>query len=186
MAQRTSEVREEIEATRARVGEEVDALSYKTDVGARLDDYVDDKKQAVVSKVTGAKDALSDAVTTVVPNKSQVKRGMGSARSAARSNPLGLAVAGAAVGAVVGFLLPSTRVEDEHLGDASERVKETAADAGQQALERGKDVAQSALETVRDEGTQQTRELASDLKDAVHGDTPSGGERSANQSVATS
>jgi len=154
------------------VGDEVEALSYKTDVGARMDDYVDEKKQAVVSKVTGAKDAVTGAVGAVVPDSQQVKSSARSLGRTAQRNPLGLAVAGAAVGFLAGLVLPSTRVEDEHLGDASERVKETAADAGQQALVRGKDVAQSAIETVREEGTEQTRELASDLKDRVQGEWP--------------
>ena len=43
MDERTGDIRQGIEETRARVGEEVEALSYKTDVGARLDDYVDEK-----------------------------------------------------------------------------------------------------------------------------------------------
>ena len=170
MAQGTGEIRQEIEATRDRVGDEVEALSYKTDVGARVDDYVDEKKQAVVSKVSGTKDAVTDAVGMVVPSKQQMKRSARTASRTAQQNPLGLAVAGAAVGFLAGLLLPSTRVEDEHLGDVSERVKETASEAGQQALERGKDVAQTAMETVRDEGTQQTRELASELKDRVRGE----------------
>ena len=41
MDERSGAIREEIEETRRRVGDEVDALSYKTDIGARLDDYVD-------------------------------------------------------------------------------------------------------------------------------------------------
>ena len=68
MGQEPSDIRAEIEATRARVGDEVDALSYKTDVPARVGDYVDDKKQAVKDKVSGVKDAIvgttSDAVQT--------------------------------------------------------------------------------------------------------------------------
>ena len=40
MGQDPSQLREELEETRARVGEEVDAISYKTDVGARVGDYV--------------------------------------------------------------------------------------------------------------------------------------------------
>src|SRR4029450_1952012 len=55
MGKDTSDIRAEIEETRARVGDEADALSYKTDVPARVGDYVDDKKQAVKDKVTGAK-----------------------------------------------------------------------------------------------------------------------------------
>ena len=52
MGEDPSVIRAEIEETRGRVGQEVDALSYKTDVGARMGDYVDEKKQAVRSKVT--------------------------------------------------------------------------------------------------------------------------------------
>ena len=59
MGQDPSVIRAEIEETRARVGDEVDALSYKTDVGARASDYVDEKKEAVKSKVVGAKDAVT-------------------------------------------------------------------------------------------------------------------------------
>ena len=47
MGQDPSDIRAEIEATRARVGDEVDALSYKTDVPARVGDFVDEKKRAV-------------------------------------------------------------------------------------------------------------------------------------------
>ena len=43
MGQDPSVIRAEIEETRARVGDEVDALSYKTDVGARASDFVDEK-----------------------------------------------------------------------------------------------------------------------------------------------
>ena len=53
MGQDPSQLREELEETRSRVGEEVDAISYKTDVGARVGDYVSDKKDAVTSKLTG-------------------------------------------------------------------------------------------------------------------------------------
>ena len=171
MGQGTSEIREEIEQTRARVGDEVEALSYKTDVGARMDDYVTDKKEAVVSKVSGAKDAVTSAVASVVPGEGGVKQRSRRIGQVARRNPLGLAIGGAALGFVAGLLLPSTELEDERLGEVSGRVKETASEAGHDALERGKDVAQSAIETVREEGKEQGRELASDLKDRVQAES---------------
>jgi gas vesicle protein len=154
-----------------RVGDEVEALSYKTDVGARLEDYVDEKKQSVTSAVAGAKDAVTGAVDKVVPGSGPPRRRLRAVSHAAQRNPLGLAVGGAAVGFVAGMLLPSTRVEDEHLGEAAQKVRETASEAGHEALERGKDVAQSAMETVREEGADQGRELASDLKGRVQ-ETP--------------
>ena len=70
MGQEPSVIRAEIEETRDRVGDEVDALSYKTDVGARVGDFVDDKKEAVKSKFSGAK----DTVTGAVPDGGTIKR----------------------------------------------------------------------------------------------------------------
>jgi gas vesicle protein len=166
MGEGSGQIRQEIEETRGRVGEEVEALSYKTDVGARLDDYVGEKKDAVTSKVASVKDAATSAVGHVVPSKQTMRQ----AGSTARRNPLGLAIGAAAFGFVAGLLIPSTRMEDERLGDVGDRVRETASEAGQQALERGKEVARSAAETVRDEGAEQSRELASDLADRVQTD----------------
>ena len=166
MDERTGAIRQEIEETRTRVGEEVEALSYKTDVGARLDDYVDDKKHAVTSKVKGATDAVVSAAGTVVPDKQRLH----SMKTTAERNPLGLVVGGAAVGFVVGLLLPATRVEDEQIGDMATRLKDTAMETGQDALDRGKVVAQSAMETAREEGGEQGRELAAELKERVQPD----------------
>jgi hypothetical protein len=84
-------------------------------------------------------------------------------------NPLGLAIAGAAAGFIVGTLIPSTRLEDEKVGRLSDQVGEKAKEAGQEALDRGKDVAQEALEsaqqTVQQSRGGQAQELASSLRD---------------------
>ena len=84
-------------------------------------------------------------------------------------NPLGLAVAGAAVGFLVGTLIPSTRVEDEKLGDVSDQVTDKAREAGQEALERTKsvaqDAAQSASDTLQERGGSEAQEMASSLRD---------------------
>ena len=126
MDERTGEIRQAIEETRARVGDEVEALSYKTDVGARLDDYVDEKKEAVASTVRGAKESVTGAVGSVVPTKRRLR----SVKDTAERNPMGLVVGGVAVGFVAGLLLPSTRVEEEHIGEmgrVSSRQPETPA-----------------------------------------------------------
>src|SRR5215204_7700598 len=129
MGKEPSDIRAEIEETRARVGDEADALSYKTDVPARVGDYVDDKKQAVKDKVTGAKDAVTGTASRAVPSGEKVGR----VKDTAERNPLGLVVGGAAVGFVAGLLLPATRVENERMGEMSDRLvdaaKESAGDA---------------------------------------------------------
>ena len=113
-----SVIRAEIAQTRDRVGDEVDALSYKTDVTARVGDYVDDKTEAVKSKLTGA----VDSVTNVIPDQRTIARGASHVRDTAESNPLGLVLGGLAVGFLIGTLLPSTQLENEQLGETSDRL----------------------------------------------------------------
>jgi len=165
MGEDPSVIRAEIEQTRERVGDEVDALSYKTDVPARTEDYIDDKKEAVRSKLTGAK----DAVTGPLPDRHAINRGAGHMRGTAESNPLGLALGGLAVGFVVGTLLPQTRVENERLGEISDSTIEAAKDSASEAVERGKQVAQkavgAAVDTAKESGREQGEELTSTLKE---------------------
>ena len=161
MGKDPSDIRAEIEATRGRVGDEVDALSYKTDVPARVGDYVDEKKQAVKEKVTGARDAMTETASRAIPSG----RTVGRVKDTAERNPVGLAVGAAAVGFVVGLAVPSTRVENERLGEMSDRVVEAAKETAGDAVERGKQVAQDAVETAKESGRQQGQELASNLQE---------------------
>jgi hypothetical protein len=161
MGQDPSDIRAEIEETRARVGDEVDALSYKTDVPARVGDYVDDKKQAVKETVTGVKDAVTGTVSKAVPSGEKV----GHVKDTAERNPLGLAVGAAALGFVAGLLVPSTRAENERMGEMSDRVVDAAKETASDAVERGKEVAQEAAEKAKESGKGQAQELASNLQD---------------------
>ena len=161
MGQDPSDIRAEIEETRSRVGDEVDALSYKTDVSARVGDYVDEKKQAVKDKVTGAKDAVTGTASRAIPSGEKVGR----VKDTAERNPLGLAVGAAAVGFVAGLVLPATRVENERMGEMSDRLVEAAKETAGDAVERGKQVAQDAGETAMESGRQQGQELATNLQE---------------------
>ena len=170
MGQDPSDIRAEIEETRGRVGDEVDALSYKTDVSARVGDYVDEKKQAVKDKVTGAKDAVTGTASKAVPSGESVGR----MKDTAERNPLGLAVGAAAVGFVAGLVLPSTRVENERMGEISDRVVEAAKETAGEAVERGKQVAQDAVGTAKESGREQGQELASNLQERAQETTTTG------------
>ena len=187
MGEDASDIRTQIEETRERVGDEVDALSYKTDIGARTSDFVDDKKAAVKAKVAGAKDmltggagdathAVADGAAKVVPSRQQ----LGRLRNLAEHNPIGLAAGGLATGILVGMLLPSTRLEDEHLGELSDRVVDSAKETADEALARGKQVAQEAAhaasETAKESGRDQAEELGSTLRARVEStDAAAGG-----------
>ena len=149
MGEASDHIREDIEETRGRMGETVEAIGYKTDVKSRVKDNISDKKDAVVSRVTGA-----------MPDGDQMKSGARKV-GVSKQNPLGLGIAAAAVGFVVGTLLPSTNMEDERLGEMSDQVGEKAREAGHEALERGKDVARDAAQTAGDRSGDEAKQLAS-------------------------
>ena len=157
MGETSDYIRQDIEETRERMGETVEAIGYKTDVKSRVKDSVAEKKDAVVSRVTGA-----------MPDREQVESAA-SKVGLSKQNPLGLGIAAAAAGFVVGTLLPSTSVEDERLGEVSDQVGEKAREAGQGALDRTKDVAREAVESARDTAGERSgdeaQQLASSLRD---------------------
>lgn len=165
MAQRSDEIRHDIERTRGELGETVDALGAKADVPGRAKGWLADKKDAVASKVGDATSTVSDAM----PDGRQ----MGRLRRGAERNPLGLAIGGAAAGFIAGLLAPSTRLEDERLGPMADEVKQAAAETGREAVDRGMQVAQdageSALETAKQGAQEHGDELSSTLREKARG-----------------
>src|SRR5688572_28207958 len=145
MGQDPEAIREQIEQTRDEMSDTVEALGHKADVKGRAKGAIADKTDALKSKVTGS-----------TPDTGDVKQGAKQAVGVAQENPLGLAVGGIAAGFLFGMLIPSTRIENEKLGELSDQVKQQAKETGQEALERGKQVAQdaadSATETVKEKG----------------------------------
>jgi Protein of unknown function (DUF3618) len=175
MGQDPDAIREEIEQTRADLGETVEAVGYKADVPSRAKDAVSDKVENMKSKVsdtaTRAKEAVTgaaDRASDATPSRGQVKRTTRRAAAMARENPLGLAIGATALGFLAGLAVPSTRVEDERLGRVSDQVMDKVKETGQEALDRGKQVAQevasTAAETAKDKTKEQGQELADSAK----------------------
>src|SRR6185369_6312536 len=162
MGQDPDLIRKDIEETRERMGETVDALGYKTDVKSRAKESVTGKVDSVKEKLVGAKDSALDAT----PSTGDVKSGARQAVGVAQENPLGLAVGAVAVGFLAGMLIPSTRVEDEKLGPMADQVKDQVKQTGQEALEHGKAVASEAAAAAKDTAQEQGREHASQLQDS--------------------
>ena len=159
MGQDPAAIRQEIEETRERMGDTVDALGYKADVPSRAKENISGKVQDVKAKLTGAGSQVSDAA----PGSDDVKQAGQRAVGVAQENPLGLAIGAAAVGFLAGLLIPSTKVEDERLGPIADQVKEQAQQTGQEALEHGKQIAQDAAQTA----AQKAQEVASEVKETA-------------------
>jgi ElaB/YqjD/DUF883 family membrane-anchored ribosome-binding protein len=139
MGQDTGQIRQDIEETRGRMGETVEALGYKADVPSRAKDAVSGRVDSVKSKISGA-----------TPDGDDMKQGARRAKGVAQENPLGLAIGAVAVGFVGGMLIPSTRVEDEKIGPMADQVKDKAKETGQEAMERGKEAARQAADTAKE------------------------------------
>lgn len=168
MGQDPEVIRQEIEETRANLGETADALSYKADVKGRAKENVQGKIDAVGAKAQSVKERVvggTSQLTDAVPSGSDLKDGASSAvgdgataakqnarraASVAQENPLGLAIGAVAIGFLGGLLLPSTRIENEKIGRVADDLKEQVRDAGEEALERGKTVAKEAVHTAKD------------------------------------
>ena len=170
MGEDPDRIRAQIERTRAEMEGTVGAIGYKADVKSRakesLQDTRDSAKESVMQSTRSVKEKLvgaKESVGEATPDSQQVKRQARQAKGLAQENPVGLALGAVAVGFVAGLLIPSTRVEDEKLGEVSDQVVEKAKETGQEALEHGKQVAQetaqSAQQTLKDSAQQHGEEV---------------------------
>ncbi|HEX5718203.1 MAG TPA: DUF3618 domain-containing protein [Thermoanaerobaculia bacterium] len=183
-------------------------------------------KDAVTGAASTAKEAVVDAASTakdaVIGAKDRVAEAAGTAREKAselswqareraryrtrqarvgfwetmEERPLALGAAAIALGVVAGLMIPSTRKEDELMGETRDRLMERAKEVGGEALEKGKQVAHVAVDTLKEEAERQDltpeklaekvrtvakeatntvkeegKRQASDLKETVKGDT---------------
>jgi hypothetical protein len=156
VGQDTSSIREDIEQTRAEMGDTVEAIGYKTDVKSRAKESVQEKIGGVRERITGVKDSA--------PSTGDMKEGAQKAVGLAESNPLGLGIAALAGGFLIGMLLPSTSVENEKLGPMSTQLKEQAKETASEAVEHGKQVAQDVASSAADTAKESTQQHADQIR----------------------
>lgn len=154
MGQEPDEIREEIERTRGRMSDTVDAIAYKADVPNRVHDAVNEKVDSVKSSITGAVGSVRDAM----PDSGDLREMTTNAMSAVRENPLGVLFGAAAIGFVIGSLLPSTDIENERLGTIGDRIRQTAQTTGGELLEQGKAVIRETIDASTDAAQQSAKQ----------------------------
>lgn len=165
-------VEQQIARTRERMSERTDALAYKADVKSRAKDAVAAKRDAVRDRVQGALGGARDmtqgalgGAQDMTPDGDVVRARARQGAGFVRDNPLGLALGAAAVGALIGLVLPRTAIEDERLGETADTLKAKIAETAQDAAGRGQQVAQDAMQAAKESGRQQAGELGQGVQD---------------------
>lgn len=147
----------EDETMQARVGEAVE------DVQERVGEMTDQARQRVSSlahdareQVRGTADHLGNRADHLTQEararaeemRFQTRMGVYRAKrtfsDTLEENPMAVAVAALAAGALVGMVLPSTPIENQLLGETRDRMMDEARSVAQDATERVKHVAQEA------------------------------------------
>jgi ElaB/YqjD/DUF883 family membrane-anchored ribosome-binding protein len=128
-----------------------------------MKDSVSDKKDAVVGKLSGAKDAITGTASDTTEGSKKAGR---RAAGIAQENPLGLGIGAVAVGFLIGSLLPATKVEEEKLGPVASDLREQVTDLATEAVEHGK----QATETAKESAGQHAEQLTESAKESVSGD----------------
>ena len=81
----------------------------------------------------------------------QARRAQRSFWELMEENPLAVGVATLGLGVLAGLSLPSTRREDEILGERRDRLVDRLEEAGREALDKGKQVASTTVDTLKEE-----------------------------------
>ena len=137
------------------------------DTAARTYDGISNKAGAALESVSNSAGAAYESVTGAVTN---AYSGAGELASRAydrageygtiayekydeylEENPLALGALAVAVGAAVGFAIPSTRYEGQLMGEARENLMQRAQDAAGSLVDKAKHVAAEAGQTIKDE-----------------------------------
>jgi uncharacterized protein YjbJ (UPF0337 family) len=176
--QNPEQIRADIEATRARLGSDVDAVAEKVTperVVERQKDKVrgkvQDTVQGVRERVMGSSDdeftvggystgdVRGEAAHRADQARDAVQNAPAAAKAKTRGNPLAAGLIALGAGWLVGSLLPSTQKEQQLVADAADRVQPHAQHAVESAKGMAQEVAQDLKEPAQ-EAAQSVKETA--------------------------
>jgi len=187
MAERTTELRQEIEETREHMGDTLDAIGDRVSPSRiverrtnRAKQSIDDLRERVMGAVPSkpnldARGSASSAVTAVGDS---VRSAPDAVTRSAQGNPLIAGGLAFGLGVLVASLLPPTDTESSLAEGVIEPLKAEATDLGKQvggvvkesATQAGEDVKQQVSESaaaVKDEAATTAREVKESASDAA-------------------
>jgi gas vesicle protein len=178
------EIRRDIEATRAELGQDVDALADKVTPAKIVDRQVDKVKSAfgdVKERVMGVTDDVRSSASDAAGSLSDAPH---RAVDKAKGNPLAVGLIAFGVGWLAASLVPASEKEKElasSIKDAAQPFVSEVTDAAKEVGEHLREPAQEAAAAVKDSATGAAEQVKSDATDAA-GDVQ-GDVRAAKQAV---
>ena len=154
----------EVDEARRRVAEDVRSVAENANVPARAKEAaqakMDEMKSSVGDRVAQAREKLEDMRGRM---QDATREGMRNMPMNPADNPIGMLIAGAAIGFLIGLALPVTRFESERIGPMAQDVREKARQAGTDVVRRGGEVIKETISASRDAATNSIREQAKDM-----------------------
>ena len=162
MDQERSEVRQ-VEQARERVAQDVRSVAENANVVERakenIQGRIDDVKGAVTDRASDVRDKVGDVRDNLQDRVQDMARNI----PRPGDNPMGMLLAGVALGFLVGMVLPVTRFESERLGPVADDMKDRVRQARTEVVRRGGEVIKETLEAARETATNSIREQGKDL-----------------------
>ncbi|SDL83058.1 Protein of unknown function [Arthrobacter sp. ov407] len=188
MSENPDAIRADIEATRARLGTDVDAVADKvtpSNIVHRQTDKVKDAATGVKDKIMGTADEATGSVgATIADAGSAVGDAPHKVAVKTQGNPLAAGLIAFGAGLLVSSLIPPSAKEREaaealksaaepvttQLTEAAQDVAQGLQEPAQEAMENVKTTAADAVENVKEEGqaaVSDVKDSAADAKDRV-------------------
>lgn len=181
------EIREDIERTRAELGQDVDALADKVNPGkaaARQGHKVKRALASVKDRLMGTASDVGDSAHSALSNAGDaVSDAPHRIASSTRGNPIAVGLIAFGAGLLAAALIPASQQEQrlaDKAKDAAEplidEVKDVAAasadhlrEPAREAVDSVKERAAEAVDTVKDEGAAAAQDVSSEAKHAQQG-----------------
>jgi hypothetical protein len=126
------------------------------DAAGQVGDAVHSATDSVAATMHDARDAVSESFTHAVDAGAEYgARAKNTFLDALEREPLVIGALGVAVGAAIGAMLPTTRTEQEYLGSASTKARQTAESALSDGVDKARKVAKDVYGAARDEADRQ-------------------------------
>jgi ElaB/YqjD/DUF883 family membrane-anchored ribosome-binding protein len=164
MDQERDQIRE-VEDARQRVASDVRSVAENANVVDRaketVQSKVDDTKSKVSDRISDARDRLQSARDSMRESMSNMASNAGNMNP--MENPLGMLLAGLAVGFLIGLALPVTRFESERIGPITDDMKDRMRQAGSEVMRRGTEVIKETIEGGREAATSSIQNQAREM-----------------------